>query len=202
MTKDRRLGRGLAALLGSPLDDGSVVDGTLAAAAASLPPAATHPGEFSAGAISSATANTPTIRPSLAAGRQGVTGSVPLAPSMPPAAAALQLSVYGIDNNPFQPRRKLREEIGALAASTATIAIAADSTRVGDRYQLIVVAAVMSGHSRGVEDDGSEVREADDRLRLNWPSWRICRKDLDYRRRLFCRVIDQHQCTQRTRPSG
>ncbi|MFO0943903.1 MAG: hypothetical protein U0930_24470 [Pirellulales bacterium] len=46
-----------------------------------------------------------------------VTGSVPLNASAAPEG--LELSVYEIDNNPFQPRRKFnQEEIASLAAPT------------------------------------------------------------------------------------
>ncbi len=94
MSKDRRLGRGLAALLGTPLDEGTEL-GT-------PKPVPTEP----------------------AADSPPATGSVPAAHTTPapedanPSEVLLQLNVYEIDDNPFQPRRDFREsEIASLSES-------------------------------------------------------------------------------------
>lgn len=186
MTKDRRLGRGLAALLGSPLEEGLVVDGPSDATHTS----STTPGRSAGNAISSGS------------GRPGVTGAVPLS-STPTAERSLELSVYEIDNNPFQPRRKFNpEEIASLAASIREheqlqpILV----RKVGERYQLI------SGERRlraaihaGLKTIRAEVREADDRLVAELAIVEnLQRKDLDAIEKAmsFRRYIDQHKCTQ------
>lgn len=242
MTKDRRLGRGLAALLGSPLDEESVVDsvrgttagGTLPTQGDFTPTAAisndTHSVQV-ATRTGSPQSNVP--RPAASVARQSVTGAVPLSSlsnsnTVSPGSAdystsatgrsaaksttdtneskgstTLQLSVYEIDNNPFQPRRKFNEEeIASLAASIREheqlqpILV----RRVGDRYQLI------SGERRlraaihaGLKSIRAEVREADDRLVAELAIVEnLQRKDLDAIEKAlsFRRYIDQHECSQ------
>jgi len=113
------------------------------------------------------------------------------------------LSVYEIDNNPFQPRRKFNEEeIASLAASMREheqlqpILV----RRVGERFQLI------SGERRlraaihaGLKTIRAEVREADDRLVAELAIVEnLQRKDLDAIEKAlsFRRYIDQHECSQ------
>jgi ParB family chromosome partitioning protein len=133
---------------------------------------------------------------------RAVTGAIPL---NTPAASekSLELSVYEIDNNPFQPRRKFnQEEIASLAASIREheqlqpILV----RKVGGRYQLI------SGERRlraaihaGLKTIRAEVREADDRLVAELAIVEnLQRKDLDAIEKAmsFRRYIDQHRCTQ------
>ena len=115
----------------------------------------------------------------------------------------LELSVYDIDNNPFQPRRKFNdEEIASLAESIREheqlqpILV----RKVGSRFQLI------SGERRlratihaGLKTIRAEVREADDRLVAELAIVEnLQRKDLDAIEKAlsFRRYIDEHQCTQ------
>ncbi len=117
--------------------------------------------------------------------------------------ATLELSVYDIDNNPFQPRRKFNaEEIASLAESIREheqlqpILV----RQVGGRYQLI------SGERRlratihaGLKTIRAEVREADDRLVAELAIVEnLQRKDLDAIEKAlsFRRYIDEHKCTQ------
>ncbi len=243
MTKDRRLGRGLAALLGSPLEEDQIVDSTaveadtgqgrasarpdkpagaaktakttktakpaLAGASGSQAASPKAPGAKPAGAkpAKQPSATNPSVRKNVAQ----VTGSVPLktpdtSTGQQTAGAAgntLELSVYDVDNNPFQPRRKFNEEeIGALAESIREhqqlqpILV----RRVGKRFQLI------SGERRlratihaGLKTIRAEVREADDRLVAELAIVEnLQRKDLDPIEKAlsFRRYIDQHKCTQ------
>ncbi|MBX3421423.1 MAG: ParB/RepB/Spo0J family partition protein [Pirellulaceae bacterium] len=207
MTKDRRLGRGLAALLGTPLE-GDLAPGGLGHAELNatghLPNSAAAP---SSPSVLSATAGTPSSSPahgSQVVNRQSVTGAVPLATTgRPSGTATLELSVYEIDNNPFQPRRKFNEEeIAALAASIREhqqlqpILV----RRVDGRYQLI------SGERRlraaihaGLKTIRAEVRQADDRLVAELAIVEnLQRKDLDAIEKAlsFRRYIDEHKCTQ------
>lgn len=187
MTKDRRLGRGLAALLGSPTDEELNVDST-----------------HSATPVKAAgTASVEDSGATALAARQSVTGAVPLSSTVPASSKTLELSVQEIDNNPFQPRRKFNpEEIASLAASICEheqlqpILV----RRVGQRYQLI------SGERRlraaihaGLKSIRAEVREADDRLVAELAIVEnLQRKDLDAIEKAmsFRRYIDQHRCTQ------
>lgn len=246
MTKDRRLGRGLAALLGSPLDEDSIIESASQGVNGSVKssPSASAPSAHLVATHS--TSQDSTARDSTAQGagvslrnstpetsrqvgsipasslnrasstKAAVTGSVPLASttsglkesggskeSSDSDSQSLQLSVYEIDNNPFQPRRKFNEEeIASLAASIREheqlqpILV----RRVGQRYQLI------SGERRlraaihaGLQTIRAEIREADDRLVAELAIVEnLQRKDLDAIEKAlsFRRYIDQHRCTQ------
>lgn len=187
MAKDRRLGKGLAALLGTPLDEDGVVEGNSTPASSSSRPTPSS---------TKATTSVPTAPTRV---RKVPEPSAELeAP-----AGTLQLSVYDIDNNPFQPRRKFNEEeIGALAESIREheqlqpILV----RKMGERYQLI------SGERRlratihaGLKSIRAEVREADDRLVAELAIVEnLQRKDLNAIEKAlsFRRYIDEHQCTQ------
>lgn len=217
MTKDRRLGRGLAALLGSPLEEGQVVDGTVLSHNSSV--------SGNAGMSHTTGANRPTSAAGLTAAKSGdesadaaslriaegterstkterVTGAVPIHANEP-RLRTLELSVYEIDNNPFQPRRKFNEEeIAALAESLKEHQQLQPVLvrRVGDRYQLI------SGERRlratihaGLKTIRAEVRQADDRLVAELAIVEnLQRKDLDAIEKAlsFRRYLQEHQCTQ------
>ncbi len=198
MTKDRRLGRGLAALLGSPLDQEAIVDGS-----GSFPNHQPVSDQPPVRRSMTASDGAGPARHQLAPLRTSVTGSVPLDSLPAGGSTTLELSVYEIDNNPFQPRRKFNEEeIAGLAASIREhqqlqpILV----RRVGDRYQLI------SGERRlraaihaGLKTIRAEVRQADDRLVAELAIVEnLQRKDLDAIEKAmsFRRYIDQHQCTQ------
>lgn len=187
MAKDRRLGKGLAALLGSPLEEDGVVE-------------------------ASSSADTPATKPKLASPTRTEapqqTSQPKTAPptgldSGPATSAGLELSVYDIDNNPFQPRRKFNEEeISALAESIREhqqlqpILV----RRIGDRYQLI------SGERRlratihaGFKTIRAEIREANDRLVAELAIVEnLQRKDLNAIEKAlsFRRYIDEHDCKQ------
>lgn len=202
MTKDRRLGKGLAALLGTPLEEESVgttspvsPESVAKKSASSVAPTdpATKATSKSAGKK----------RPASKTVAKEVTGAVPLREFDKPQGGALELSVYEIDNNPFQPRRKFNEEeINSLAESIREhqqlqpILV----RRVGERYQLI------SGERRlratihaGLTTIRAEIREADDRLVAELAIVEnLQRKDLDAIEKAlsFRRYIDEHKCKQ------
>ena len=179
MTKDRRLGKGLAALLGTPLEGEAAFDGQ-AGTTASAAPAST--GE------TPGTATTPPTAEPVAS---------------PSGSQLLELSVYEIDNNPFQPRRQFNsEEIASLAESLKAheqlqpLLVRRD----GQRYQLI------SGERRlraaihaGMSTVKAEVRDADDRLVAELAIIEnLQRKDLNAVEKAmsFRRYIQEHSCTQ------
>ncbi len=182
MTKDRRLGRGLAALLGTPLEEGQLGEGGLANESPDVGELRVAPGTERA---------------------SKVTGSVPLPGAEANRIRSLELNVDEIDNNPFQPRRKFNEEeIASLAASIKEhkqlqpILV----RKVGERYQLI------SGERRlratihaGLKTIRAEVRQADDRLVAELAIVEnLQRKDLDAIEKAlsFRRYLDEHKCTQ------
>ncbi len=203
MTKDRRLGRGLAALLGSPLEESQVVDGTVTSS--NSVPSSNSTGMAVAKSSESGTEAASfriadgTERASKA---DRVTGAVPIN-SNEPRVRTLELSVYEIDNNPFQPRRKFNEEeIAALAESLKEHKQLQPVLvrRVGERYQLI------SGERRlratihaGLKTIRAEVRQADDRLVAELAIVEnLQRKDLDAIEKAlsFRRYLQEHKCTQ------
>ena len=182
MTKDRRLGRGLAALLGTSLDgpdepleqetdstDSAVVDQILAD-------------------------NADSDREKAPVRRGGSTGS---------EDELLRLNVYEIDDNPFQPRRDFSEpEIVSLAESLKEHDMLQPILvrRAGDRYQLIsgerrLRAAIKAGWSTVP----ARLRAADDRLVAELAIVEnLQRKDLNPIEKAlsFHRYLDQHQCPQ------
>lgn len=179
MSKDRRLGRGLAALLGTPLDEGTEL-GT-PAANASTGPAVTQP----------------------VAEKAPADDNVPAADNGNPSEVLLQLNVYEIDDNPFQPRRDFREsEIASLAESLKEHDMLQPVLvrQIGNRYQLIsgerrLRAAIQAGWSRVP----AQVREADDRLVAELAIVEnLQRKDLNPIEKAlsFKRYLEEHSCTQ------
>ncbi len=175
MSKDRRLGRGLAALLGTTEEgtieiaaDGRAVDQVFHA---QEPPA---------------------VEVELTAARE---------PSHD--AEMLRLSVYEIDDNPFQPRRDFGDaEIATLAESLKEHDMLQPVLvrRVGDRHQLIsgerrLRAAIQAGWST----IPARVREADDRLVAELAIVEnLQRKDLNPIEKAlsFKRYLEQHECAQ------
>lgn len=193
MTKDRRLGKGLAALLGTPLEEDQVVEGSAVTQSREGKPAAR--------AIAEGESEQPKIESTKPGSK--VTGAVPLPRDEEKSTGSVELSVYEIDNNPFQPRRKFNEEeIAALAESIREhqqlqpILV----RKVGERFQLI------SGERRlratihaGLTKIRAEIREADDRLVAELAIVEnLQRKDLDAIEKAmsFRRYIDEHKCTQ------
>ncbi|MFK7738061.1 MAG: ParB/RepB/Spo0J family partition protein [Pirellulaceae bacterium] len=201
MTKDRRLGKGLAALLGSPLEEDTVVDGEVSSStptspgtSLSLPPQA---------AAGQAARQRPRSAKTPEPDRRSVTGSIPLAEFEQPVGGSCEINVEEIDNNPFQPRRKFNEEeINALAESIREHQQLQPVLvrRVGTRYQLI------SGERRlratiaaGLPTIRAEIREADDRLVAELAIVEnLQRKDLDAIEKAmsFRRYLKEHKCKQ------
>jgi len=176
MSKDRRLGRGLAALLGESTtvaqeDDTPAKPGT---ANTSL-----HPRVFNPDAEEQ--------------GRD----------LQPAQTELVMLGVYEIDNNPFQPRREFSEsEIASLAESLKEHDMLQPVVVrcVENRYQLIsgerrLRAAIHAGWN----EIPARVREADDRLVAELAIVEnLQRQDLNPIEKAwsFQRYIQEHGCTQ------
>lgn len=182
MTRERRLGRGLAALLGTPTDDGASDIGHLPAHPLATPAPQLHIARVDEHEHDG----------------DGATS----APSGDDSAN-LTLNVYDIDDNPFQPRRTFSEvEIASLAESLKEHDLLQPILvrRVGERYQLIsgerrLRAAIQAGWTT----IPARLREADDRLVAELAIVEnLQRKDLNPIEKAlsFRRYLDQHECTQ------
>lgn len=213
MTKDRRLGRGLAALLGTPLDE----------AAPNTTPNASAPQPETLALQSPTPSAAPTVDPAQRAStlrslsEEAATRSqaaapvtIPVTASASPATATsnagpatLLLPVESIDANPFQPRRQFSDaELDSLAESIKEhqqlqpILV----RRVGERYQLISGERRLRATIRaGLSTIRAEVRVADDRLVAELAIIEnLQRKDLNAIEKAlsFKRYLTEHRCTQ------
>ena len=173
MSKDRRLGRGLAALLGESVSEGPVND-------------LSHK-------VDRALKEAPSEEDRETTGRD----------ESNIANDNILLHVYEIDNNPFQPRRDFTEpEIASLAESLKEHDMLQPVVvrRVGERYQLIsgerrLRAAIHAGWDK----IPARVREADDRLVAELAIVEnLQRQDLNPIEKAlsFQRYIHEHDCTQ------
>jgi len=174
VSKDRRLGRGLAALLGNT-EDGS--------------------GETNLGENQVVDQVFQVPRPVVGGSASDATDG--------PENGILQLDVASIDSNPFQPRREFGEsEIASLAESLREHEMLQPVLvrRVGERFQLIsgerrLRAAIRAGWQK----IPARVREADDQLVAELAIVEnLQRKDLNPIEKAlsFKRYLDQHHCAQ------
>jgi ParB family transcriptional regulator, chromosome partitioning protein len=188
VSKDRRLGRGLAALLGTSLE--ADVLNTPVPATGSLPGrsasvAAFHDGELDLEAASTATMLANQSTPSSE------------------ASGLLQLPLAEIEENPFQPRRDFSDaEIVSLAESLKEHDLLQPILvrRVGGRYQLISgERRLRAARHAGWTTIPARVREADDRLVAELAIVEnLQRKDLNPVEKAlsFKRYLDEHRATQ------
>ena len=210
MTKDRRLGRGLAALLGTQIEEGAAENQNLAG----NPPGYPNTALGSQNPNENAMNRTDTIRSMANEAHGRITPNrssmspivIPMAPAQSDSSAStstLDIATGLIDANPFQPRRQFNpSELESLAESLKEhkqlqpILV----RRVGERYQLI------SGERRlratvlaGLPTIRVEVRLADDRLVAELAIIEnLQRKDLNAIEKAlsFKRYITEHKCTQ------
>ena len=186
MSRDRRLGRGLAALLGTPLEDEvtqtrSISEGppTRSASEARLQADLAFP----AASTDSGLANQST-------------------PSSE-ATGLLQLPLDQIEENPFQPRRDFSDsEIASLAESLKEHDLLQPILvrRVGGKYQLISgERRLRAAKHAGWTTIPARLRQADDRLVAELAIVEnLQRKDLNPVEKAlsFKRYLDEHRCTQ------
>lgn len=180
MTRDRRLGRGLAALLGESLDDQA---------------------EFGNRDGQGRPAGPRLHDPSRSDSHEATDSDESDDPSA--GERLLMLDVNEIDENPFQPRREFGEaEIASLAESLKEHDMLQPVLvrRAGNRWQLIsgerrLRAAIAAGWSQ----IPASVREADDRLVAELAIVEnLQRKDLNAIEKAlsFQRYLREHGCTQ------
>jgi ParB family transcriptional regulator, chromosome partitioning protein len=189
VSKDRRLGRGLAALLGTPLEAEVVAQGSPATA-----------GHGTHGTIGTdVAASTPTGVAAFPGPRTPATPGMP----EPSAGGLLQLPLADIEENPFQPRREFSEpEILSLAASLKEHDLLQPILvrLVNGRYQLISgERRLRAAKHAGWTTIPARVREADDRLVAELAIVEnLQRKDLNPVEKAlsFKRYLDEHRCTQ------
>ena len=175
MTRKKRLGRGLEALLNATVEPSEVS----AVAVASPPPV--QPDPYVASAV-----------------------RIPAAAVVEPAEGeVVHLNVYDIQDNPFQPRRIFSEsEIASLAESLKEHDILQPILvrKVSGRYQLISgERRLRASIKAGWKTIPARIREADDRLVSELAIVEnLQRKDLNAIEKAmsFRRYIDQHRCTQ------
>lgn len=185
MNKNRRLGRGLEALLNAGWDSAEVqapqAETSLSPASFSQPIAGGH--------------SAVEMAPPAAGAPAGATATA--------AADTIRVNVYDIEENPFQPRREFSEsEIASLAESLKDHDILQPILvrLVNGRYQLIsgerrLRAAIKAGWTT----IPARVREADDRLVAELAIVEnLQRKDLNPIEKglSFRRYLDEHGCTQ------
>ncbi len=181
MTRKKRLGRGLEALLNSTAD------------AVAAPGVAVAPPENSDPYIATST-RIPASPPESIA---------PPKPAVPAEGDVIDLSVYEIDDNPFQPRRIFSEpELASLCESLKAHNILQPILvrLVGGRYQLISgERRLRAAMKAGWKTIPARIREADDRLVSELAIVEnLQRKDLNAIEKAlsFRRYIDEHRCTQ------
>jgi ParB family transcriptional regulator, chromosome partitioning protein len=182
VSKDRRLGRGLAALLGTPLEDELHAE-----AIAEVGGRKSEVGGQSSDNPQSAIRN-----PQSAS-----------APTPDAFAGLLQLPVNEIEENPFQPRRDFSDvEIASLAESLKEHDMLQPVLvrRVEGRYQLISgERRLRAARHAGWTTIPARVRDADDRLVAELAIVEnLQRKDLNAVEKAlsFKRYLDEHRCTQ------
>ena len=178
MSKDRRLGRGLAALLGTPLEAEVVAQGHGIYGTSGTDGVASTP------AVAAAPAEPRTLNPE-------------------PSLDLLQLPLAEIEESPFQPRREFSEpEILSLAASLKEHDLLQPILvrRVNGRSQLISgERRLRAAKHAGWTTIPARVREADDRLVAELAIVEnLQRKDLNPVEKAlsFKRYLDEHRCTQ------
>ena len=187
MSKERRLGRGLAALLSTTTD---------------TPPQQAPP-QQQAPPIQAA----PPVQQAVA-GQQQSTGEPPRSePPQPPEnqgqGRMILVPIDQIDNNPFQPRRGFDDaEIESLAASLEEHDMLQPVIvrRVGERWQLISGERRLRAADRaGWTQLPARVRDVDDRMMAELAIVEnLQRKDLNpiEKAASFQNYIRQHGCTQ------
>ncbi len=195
MGKDRRLGRGLAALLGTPLEAELIAPSTLTRSASE---GATLARSASEGATPTRSVSEGPFEPAAAAS----TFANQSTPAGDPSGL-LQLPLTEIEENPFQPRRDFSDaEIVSLAASLKEHDLLQPILvrRVAGRFQLISgERRLRAARHAGWTTIPARVREADDRLVAELAIVEnLQRKDLNPVEKAlsFKRYLDEHRCTQ------
>jgi ParB family chromosome partitioning protein len=188
VSKDRRLGRGLAALLGTPLE--ADVLNTPVPATGSIQARSASEGSLFQDGLDLESASTVAMLANQSTPTSETSG-------------LLQLALSEIEENPFQPRRDFSDaEIVSLAESLKEHDLLQPILvrRVGGRYQLISgERRLRAAKHAGWTTIPARVREADDRLVAELAIVEnLQRKDLNPVEKAlsFKRYLDEHRSTQ------
>ena len=199
MTKERRLGRGLEALLGR-----------IPTSAEPTPPADEDASNRQPDTDRNAfpRCDAPHVRAMVGQGL-GDEVSIPFpsrsqTPAEPgPGDGSVRIAIHRIDNNPFQPRRDFDEaEIDSMAESLEAYGLLQPVVvrQVGDRYQLVAGERRLRAATKaGWSDVPVQVIEADDRQVAEVAIVEnLHRKDLNPLEKAasFHRYLEQYACTQ------
>lgn len=213
MTKERRLGRGLEALLGrvggrtdppekSPTPPVTGDQGPSAADPAHEVPSDQPYGGMADYPYGATAPPLNVVGPESVAAEPDAVGQTPEAGS-PSVAGPLRVDVARIDSNPFQPRKDFDDaELQSLAESISAHGLLQPIVvrRNGDRFQLIVGERRLRAASKmGWTDVPVEVVEADDRQMAELAIIEnMQRKDLNALEKAasFQRYLEQYGCTQ------
>lgn len=202
MTRKKRLGRGLEALLSTTVEADSASEGA----------SFSEPQRESAGvALADAFDNRSASRPEIVVNSQRNddydsprnTRALPVDSHEPVEGEIVHLNVFDVEDNPFQPRRVFSEpEINSLAESLKEHDILQPILVrvVAGRYQLISgerrLRAAIKANWQTIP---ARIREADDRLVSELAIVEnLQRKDLNPIEKAlsFRRYIQEHECTQ------
>jgi ParB family transcriptional regulator, chromosome partitioning protein len=192
--RDRRLGRGLAALLGTPIEADPVP------ASGAIPPDTTCPAD----AIQAHhTSDGPTLDEGLDLTDASTAALANAKTRGSETSGLVQLPLAEIEENPFQPRREFSSaEIVSLSESLKEHDLLQPILvrRVNGRYQLISgERRLRAAKHAGWTTIPARVREADDRLVAELAIVEnLQRKDLNpvEKAMSFKRYLDEHHCTQ------
>lgn len=175
MTRDRRLGRGLAALLGQPLDEEGAPTGPI-----DVIPA-----------------------PTISLHRPTAKLNPILADPAPTSGAAIEIPLSKIDANPFQPRREFdAAEIKQLAGSLSEHQLIQPILvrKLGERFEIIAgERRVRAARELGWSTITAVLRECSDRETAEIAIVEnLLRKDLNpiEKAHSFVRYLDEHNSTQ------
>ncbi len=135
---------------------------------------------------------------SLEAGSSG-----PIAPALPAAKGLVELSIYEIDRNPYQPRKDIDEdELQQLADSIKEHGLLQPIVvrRVDDRYQIIAGERRLRAATKaGLEHVAAQVRDVDERQMAELAIVEnLQRKDLSPLEKAgsFQQYLQTYRCTQ------
>lgn len=194
MSKEKRLGRGLAALLGASVGEEAEVP-------LRNPGSAANP----SGATGSASASglAAVLGATGASSKQAPLAATADSGSGPVLDGLIYLPVDQIETNPFQPRRVFSEaEIASLAESLKQHQMIQPLVvrRVGEKYQLISGERRLRAATKaGWREVPVTIREADDRLVAEIAIVEnLHRQDLNPIEKAlsFQRYLKEHRCTQ------
>ena len=202
MTKEKRLGRGLEALLSRVSGAGEDPSGQPPADAIATPPDNAAAADADSMAHDAALVDEHLAPPVIEQPETPVDAQ-PSPPANTERDGLIELEIYKIDSNPFQPRRHFDEaEIDTLSESLRTHGLLQPIVvrRTDSRYQVVAGERRLRAATKaGWATMPARLVEADDRQMAEWAIIEnMQRKDLGALEKAasFQRYIEQYGCTQ------